>query len=107
MARIAVADGVKVMVATPHMMDAGPFANRAPEVLALAAEAQERLEMAGIDLEIVPGRAVFYRPDTGRDLFGRALDLRQSTALRAGGTSRRRRRLPMPNRRFLSASSQG
>lgn len=64
MARIAVADGVKVMVATPHMMDAGPFANRAAEVLALAAEAQERLKMAGIDLEIVPGGELFLSPET-------------------------------------------
>src|SRR5690606_6241833 len=35
MARIAVADGVRVMVATPHMMWDGVFRNRAPEVLDL------------------------------------------------------------------------
>ena len=64
MARIAREDGVKVMAATPHMMWDGQYANRAPDVLALVAEAQERLERAGIDLAVVAGGEIYVSPET-------------------------------------------
>ena len=47
MARIARRDGVEIMAATPHMMWDGRYANRTPDVLTLAAEAEERLKRWG------------------------------------------------------------
>jgi len=107
MARIAVADGVRVMVATPHMMDTGPFANRAPEVLALVAEAQERLKMAGIDLKVVPGGELFLSPETPAGIRSGELltyaNQRRYALVELPGDDVP----PLPSRRFLSASWQG
>ena len=52
------------MVATPHMMWDGQYANRASRVLALVTEAQERLAKAGIDLEVVAGGEIYLSPET-------------------------------------------
>ena len=64
MARVAVRDGVRVMVATPHMMWDGAYANRAPAVLDRVAEAQWRLEEAGVPLEITAGGEIYLSPET-------------------------------------------
>jgi len=66
MARIAVADGVRVMVATPHMMWDGVFRNRAPEVLDLVEEANRRFAEGKIDLQVVAGGELYLSPETPR-----------------------------------------
>lgn len=59
MARLAVDDGIRVMVATPHLfkervVDSRKI-NTKQEILACIAEFKERLAAAGLDLEILPG----------------------------------------------------
>jgi protein-tyrosine phosphatase len=54
MSRLAVADGMTTMIATPHQL--GSFAdNRAPQIRALTAELQQRLSAADIPLQVLPG----------------------------------------------------
>lgn len=54
MARVAVADGIGTIVATPHWpLDRNPTAG--PRVRALVVEAQERLTAAELPLRVLPG----------------------------------------------------
>ncbi len=59
MARMAVADGIRVMVATPHLFRKKYFdpqaINEKQTVKAAIAQLKERLAAAAIDLEILPG----------------------------------------------------
>jgi protein-tyrosine phosphatase len=61
MARIAVADGISTIVATPHQM--GSFAhNDAAEIRHLASEFQNRLTAESILLQVFPGGEVRIEP---------------------------------------------
>ena len=57
MARLAVADGIKAIVATPHTMD-GVYENRAPDILPRVEAFQAALYEEGIDLRMYPGADV-------------------------------------------------
>ena len=57
MARQAVAQGVRRVIATPHQSGQFP-ANTPDRILARVFEAQERLRIAGITLELLPGADV-------------------------------------------------
>jgi protein-tyrosine phosphatase len=57
MARMAVAEGLRTIVATPHQL--GRYEkNTAERILLLAAEAQQRIKEAGLPLTILPGADV-------------------------------------------------
>lgn len=58
MARLAVADGIKVMVATPHTLN-GWHHNPPETVLPKVAKLQDLLEKEGIPLTVVPGSEVY------------------------------------------------
>lgn len=62
MARMWVADGVHTVVATPHMMPEGAFANRRADVMPLVEEANERLRSLGIPLAVVVGGELYADP---------------------------------------------
>lgn len=62
MARMAVADGIEVMAATPHFMP-GMYDNRSADIRARVATFNERLEQDGIDLAVVTGADAHIRPD--------------------------------------------
>ncbi len=62
MARAALDDGVTCMVATPHMMPDGEFANRSHGVLALIEETKERLARESLPLEVVAGGELYIHP---------------------------------------------
>lgn len=66
MAQMAVDDGVTQMVATPHMLPDGTYANRTPQVLAQVDALQQRLQEAGIPLRIVPGGELYIFPQMTR-----------------------------------------
>jgi protein-tyrosine phosphatase len=57
MARVAVADGISDVIATPHMAD-GVFDNSRARVLAAVPRLQEKLQQAGIALRVHPGAEV-------------------------------------------------
>jgi protein-tyrosine phosphatase len=62
MARLAVGDGTTTIIATPHQL--GNFGqNRGDHIRQLAAEAQQRLDAAGIPLAVLPGADVRIEPD--------------------------------------------
>lgn len=90
MARLAHQDGVKVMVATPHMMWDGVYANRAPQVLELVEETQKRLARAGVDLKVVAGGEIYLSPETPKGL--------KSGELLTYGNSRRAVLIEFPGR---------
>jgi protein-tyrosine phosphatase len=57
MARLAVANGIRIIVATPHQL--GRYEkNSAQQILQLTAEAQQRITDAGLPLTILPGADV-------------------------------------------------
>ncbi|NJN67612.1 MAG: protein-tyrosine phosphatase [Chloroflexaceae bacterium] len=58
MARVAVADGTRTMVATPHTPGMGNY--RAETVLAHLDELREALKQEHIPLEVLPGSEIFY-----------------------------------------------
>jgi protein-tyrosine phosphatase len=61
MARLAVADGMATMIATPHQL--GSFAqNRAAEIRTLTTELQQRLLAANIPLRVLPGGEIRIEP---------------------------------------------
>jgi protein-tyrosine phosphatase len=61
MARLAVADGMVTMIATPHQL--GSFVdNRAAEIRSLTAELQKRLSAANIPLKVLPGGEIRIEP---------------------------------------------
>ena len=68
MARRAVADGVSAMVATPHMMPDGPYANRRGAVMERLAELKEALARENVPLEVLPGGEVYVSLDVAREL---------------------------------------
>lgn len=70
MARIWVADGVHTVVATPHMMPDGSFANRKANVLPLVEEANDRFRGLGIPLTVVAGGELYTTPDLARRIAG-------------------------------------
>jgi protein-tyrosine phosphatase len=62
MARLAVAEGIQTVVATPHQL--GRYeSNTAKCIRAVAAEAQQRLDNAAIALTVLPGADVRVRED--------------------------------------------
>lgn len=61
-ARIAVDDGIRTLVATPHCRE-GAYVNERPAVLAGVARLRARLEEEGIDLDLLPGAEVHIAPD--------------------------------------------
>src|SRR5262245_38751404 len=62
MARIAVSNGIGVIVATPHQL--GRYeCNTRERILDLTAEAQRRVEREGLPLRILPGADVRIRED--------------------------------------------
>jgi len=65
MARMAAADGVGRVVATPHSVD-GVWVQLPSAVREAAARLQEACREQGLDLEIVPGLEVYIAPDLPR-----------------------------------------
>jgi protein-tyrosine phosphatase len=62
MARMAVADGISTIVATPHQL--GNFGqNDGESIRARCAELQELLDRHGVDLELLPGADVRIEPE--------------------------------------------
>lgn len=69
LARQAVDEGIGTLVATPHQLDRY-LENTAPRIRTLAAEAQTRLDEAGIPLTVLPGADVRIHenlPELARD----------------------------------------
>jgi protein-tyrosine phosphatase len=62
MARIAVADGIKVVACTPHIYP-GMYDNNGPAIRRAVAELQRRLEEAGIPLRLTLGADAHIAPD--------------------------------------------
>ena len=62
MARMAVADGIKVMACTPHFMP-GMYDNEAPDIRRRVTDLKQRLGEADIDLALVVGSDAHIRPD--------------------------------------------
>jgi protein-tyrosine phosphatase len=61
MARLAVAEGMATMIATPHQL--GSFAhNRADEIRSLTAELRQRLLEVNIPLQVLPGGEIRIEP---------------------------------------------
>ncbi len=63
MARIAVKDGIKKMVATPHFIE-GSMENNRETILIAVAEFQKELNLKNIPLTILPGAEIYLAPDT-------------------------------------------
>lgn len=61
MCRIAVADGIRTLAATPHVSEV--FPNRPEVIEAAVAELRRRLAGAGVPLEVVAGGDYHIRPD--------------------------------------------
>ncbi|MCX5891893.1 MAG: tyrosine protein phosphatase, partial [Deltaproteobacteria bacterium] len=59
MARMAVEDGIRTMVASPHLFQHRAInraeVNSKETILATVSEFKQKLEAAGLDLEILPG----------------------------------------------------
>jgi protein-tyrosine phosphatase len=67
MARLAVADGIRTVVATPHVVT-GLYSNSREAILAAVAQLQKALQENGIDLTILPGAEYRLEPDLPRRL---------------------------------------
>src|SRR5262245_40205120 len=75
MSRIAVADGIATVIATPHQLG-GHARNRADDVRRRLTELQAALTAAGISLSVLPGGDVRIEDDLPRRLAdGEALTL--------------------------------
>lgn len=61
-ARMAVADGVRTLVATPHCKE-GTYFNDRPAVLRGVERLRQRLAREGVDLDLVPGAEVHVAPE--------------------------------------------
>jgi len=70
MARIAVADGIGIMAATPHAPAVPGHPIFMADVATAVAELQARLDDQGIPLQLVPGAEVALMPETARQLIG-------------------------------------
>jgi protein-tyrosine phosphatase len=78
MARIAVADGIRITACTPHIMP-GVYDNTGPAIEAAVVAMQAELDKAGIPLLLVPGADVHIAPDLLQGLkSGRVLPLGSS-----------------------------
>jgi len=78
MARIAAADGIKVIACTPHIYP-GMYDNNGPAIRQAVAELQLRLEEAGISLRLTLGADTHIAPDLVASLrAGRAPTLHDS-----------------------------
>jgi protein-tyrosine phosphatase len=73
MCRIAVDDGITAMAATPHVSEIYP--NSIESILEAVEELRQRLEGAGLPLEIVGGGDYHVRPDMAR---GNILTLKEN-----------------------------
>jgi protein-tyrosine phosphatase len=80
-ARMAAADGVKTLVATPHCKE-GFYVNERDDVLQRVGELSKRLAEEGIELELLPGAEVHICPD----LVDRVRDGRAPTLADNGRT---------------------
>lgn len=81
MARVAVADGIETIVATPHWPGDEEGSSRSERVLELTGQVQERLEAEGIPLRVLPGHELVILPDVVEALEnGEALGLGRSLA---------------------------
>ena len=70
LARQAAAEGIRCIVATPHQL--GRFdSNSREQILALTAEAQERIHRAGLPLTILPASSSRYMAAAARFTFMR------------------------------------
>lgn len=75
MARIAVDDGIKVSVMTPHHLN-GVYSNAAIEVHEAVSELRQALFEAGIGLKILPGSELHLVPELPAELAaGRAMTI--------------------------------
>jgi len=73
MAKIAVDDGIRTVVVTPHHLN-GVYSNPASEVIRAVAELRESLLAEGIPLKILPGTELHLVPELPEELSaGRAL----------------------------------
>jgi protein-tyrosine phosphatase len=66
MARMAVADGIEAIVATPHQLGGSPL--EANTIRRQTAELQQQLKAAEVPLEIYPGADVRVEPDLLRQI---------------------------------------
>lgn len=74
-ARVAAADGVRTIVATPHCKD-GFFVNERAGVLQAVERLRDRLRAESVDVQLLPGAEVHLCPDlVARVRDGRALTL--------------------------------
>lgn len=74
-ARVAVEDGIRRVVATPHCKD-GFFVNSRADVLREVARLREQLRAAGVELQVEPGAEVHICPDLVQRIHdGRATTL--------------------------------
>lgn len=78
MARIAEADGIHTIVATPHHRN-GMYDNDVATIMQLTDELNERLQAANIGVKVLPGAETHYYPDFATDLKkGEVLSLNRS-----------------------------
>jgi len=67
MARLAVADGISIVVATPHQL--GRYGvNRGEAIRARTSQLQEFLDQRHVPLQVLPGADVRIEPDLGRKI---------------------------------------
>jgi len=69
MARIAVADGITEMVATPHYIE-GSMENGIETTLSKVEEFQRALDEQSIPLKVFPGAEIYLSPETSKLLVG-------------------------------------
>lgn len=62
--RIAAADGISTLAATPHIRE-GMFPNRREDILEGVRRLRALVEREGVPIEIVPGAEVYLEPDLG------------------------------------------
>lgn len=72
MARMAAADGIKVIACTPHMMP-GVYDNTGPQVRQCIEALQAQLDDAGIDIKLVTGADIHLQQGLARGLKDGAL----------------------------------
>lgn len=78
MARMAAADGIKLIACTPHMMP-GVYDNTGPQVREAIVALQTQLDDAGIDLRLMTGADIHLQTGLARGLKdGRLLSLNDS-----------------------------
>ena len=69
MVRIAVKDGIRQMIATPHVIG-GLYENKKEDILTAVAQLNTRLQEEGIPLTILPGAEYRLEPDLAQRLKG-------------------------------------